>query len=538
VCALALLTLAACGGGESPENDPREADPPKGDAPEAGIAAVHGDAPRVAYRGPRELSGPVTLRAAPAATTAGSGASRIVAVTFLLDGQPLGTDTTAPYELDVNAGFLAPGSHQVRVAAVDRLGRRSSTRSVSVQAGGSPGPVLSVSGQGGLEQALPALARGDVTVRLRPGRYRVSEARLGSGARLVGSGRDTVLEPPKGASYQALLVPDGRRIRVSNLALDGGGAGGGEGRAVEVQTGSADVRLNRLRIRRARQVGVYVRGVHSEVSVQDSTINGRGRADAGVFFIDPQDAGEYRDPSVIRTRIRGFRQYGILFAHREHHDPDAGLRALALDNRVSRIRNPARDDCVRNPSGARRCGTDEGGIWSGGVRARIIGNRVRRARWDGIQTVGSSDHVTIARNAVRKTRTGVYLEHSTNDSLVKANRIARVRTGINVEWTHDGAGSQRNTLARNRIVSASGAGVFVDVGDDGHRILGNLFVGGARPAIVLQGSSRNVVRGNRTCKRDGTVVHEQAGRWDDGSLAQSRANQITDNRHARSCRSP
>lgn len=45
------------------------------------------------------------------------------------------------------------------------------------------------------------------------------------------------------------------------------------------------------------------------------------------------------------------------------------------------------------------------------------------------------------------------------------------------------------------MASASCAEVFVDVGDDGHRILDNLFVGGARPSIVLQGTSYNVVAG-------------------------------------------
>jgi hypothetical protein len=500
---------------------------------------VGGKPPHVSYRGPREISGPVTLRAvARPARGAASGRSRVVAVTFLLDGRPLGTDTTAPYSLDLNAGLLRRGAGRLRVTAVDRLGKRASTRAVPVLVEGALGPVRSVHDQQGFDQALPALARGGVTVQLGPGRYRASEVRLGDGSSIVGAGGRTVLEPPSGAPYQALLLAQGHGIRVSDLALDGGGAGEGAGRAVEVPTGSSDVRLAGLRIERVRRVGVYAWGVHSEISVQDSTIDGEGRAQTGVFVVDAQEAGEYRDASVIRTRVQGFRQYGILFAHLEHGDPDAALRALALDNRISDISNPARDGCVDDPVYTPGCGTDEGGIWSGGARAAIIGNRVRRARWDGIQTVGSSDRVAIVRNDVRGTRTGLYLEHSTNDSLVAANRIARVGTGINVEWTYGGVGSDRNTLARNRIASASEAGVFVSVSDDRHHILDNLFVAGARPAIVLQGSSHNVVRGNRACRGGGPLVSEEGGSREDGRLARARANRIADNRDSASCRSP
>ena len=78
-----------------------------------------GPAPRVAYTGPRRLAGIETLRA-----RAGRNRERIVAVTFLLDGRPVGTDTTAPFELDVDAAQLPAGRHRLGVEAVDRLGRR------------------------------------------------------------------------------------------------------------------------------------------------------------------------------------------------------------------------------------------------------------------------------------------------------------------------------------------------------------------------------------------------------------------------------
>jgi parallel beta-helix repeat protein len=175
------------------------------------------------------------------------------------------------------------------------------------------------------------------------------------------------------------------------------------------------------------------------------------------------------------------------------------------------------------------CGTNEGGIWTGGVEAAVIGNTVRRARWDGIETVGSSTRTTIVGNRIHDTRTGIYLEHSTQRSLIARNVIVDALTGINVEWWHEGAGSSRNTFAFNRIVSAE-TGIFVDVGGDGNRIVGNVFVGGARPAIVLQGSSRNVVQVNRGCGSSGdSLVAFSSARYDDGTRAESRANRLDGN---------
>ena len=275
--------------------------------------------------------------------------------------------------------------------------------------------------------------------------------RVGDGARLIGSGPRTVITAP-GASYFAVLVARGRNIAISNLTVDGGGPGPGRGIAVAVFDGSRNVRLSRLRLTHVRHDGVNVWGAYSNVSVQDSVIEGDGSAQIGVFALGSDRS---RDTSVIRTRIRGFRSHGILLAQREYGRPAAALHGLALDNVVSDIRNPARDRCYYAPNTTPKCGTDEGGIWTGGVEAAIIGNTVVRARWDGIETVGSSTRTTVVGNRIRDTRTGIYLEHSTHDSLFARNVVSGARTGINVEWWHDGQGSTRNTFSSNRIVSAT-----------------------------------------------------------------------------------
>jgi hypothetical protein len=493
----------------------------------AGAAA----GPTVRYIGHH---GPGGLLASPAtlAAVASTSGGRIVAVTFLLDGRPLGSDTTAPYVLDVTPGLLRPGRHHLRVVAVDSRGRRASTGPIAVKVSRSRARLLTASPQHGLERALAALRRGRVTVRLAPGHYRLREVRLGHGARLLGSGARTVIAPPTRSNYWALLVAKGDDVRISDLTLDGGGGGRRQDRgiAVAVFDGSSRVRLQRVRMTRVRTHGVNVWGAHTDVSIQDSTIESDGTGGSAVFALG-SDAS--RDTSVIRTRIRGFRDFGILFAQREYGRRTAALHALALDNTIADVRDPGRDACTTKPHTTPRCGTNEGGIWSGGVEAAIIGNTIRRTRWDGIETVGSSTRTTVVGNDIAATRTGIYLEHSTNHSLISGNVISRARTGINVEWRHEGVGSSRNTFTNNRLV---GGGLFVDVGGDGNLIERNVFVGGPRPAIVLQGSSNNIVRANVGCgSDDGTLVGEQVGKWDDGRRAYPRENRVLANRSAASC---
>jgi parallel beta-helix repeat protein len=485
--------------------------------------------PSVTLLGPHgKVERPTTLKA-----SARARSGRIVVVTFLLDGAPIGSDTIAPYRFTLNPGLVRPGRHALTVAAVDNHGRRSSTRPAAITTERFRAQGLTASPGAGLERALAELRRGHVTVRLAPGRYQLNDVKIGDDARLIGSGPRTVITAP-GTSYFAVLVARGRNIAISNLTVDGGGPGPGRGIAVAVFDGSQNVRLRRLRLTRVRQDGVNVWGAFSNVSVQDSVIEGDGSAQVGVFALGSDRS---RDTSVIRTRVRGFRSHGILLAQREYGRPAAALHGLALDNVVSDIRDPARDRCYYAPNSTPKCGTNEGGIWTGGVEAAIIGNTVVRARWDGIETVGSSTRTTVVGNTIRDTRTGIYLEHSTKDSLFERNVVTKTRTGINVEWWHDGQGSIRNTFSSNRIVAASRGGLSVDVGDDGNQIVENVFVGGGRPAIVLQGTSDNVVRRNLGCRAgDEELVREQSAYYDNGVRAVPRRNRLSANTTSSSCR--
>jgi hypothetical protein len=485
-----------------------------------------GSAPTVELLGPERLTKRVELRANARALPG----SRVAAVSWFLDGRPVGSDTTKPYRLDVDPALLPQGRHRLRVEAVDNVGRRRSTKPSDVTVEASASDILDAA-PSSFARARSALARGNVTVRLAPGRYPVNELRLGSGARLVGSGPETILAPRPGARYWALVVAKGKNIRISDLALDGGGppADDDGGIGIAVFDGSSNVRLQRLRITRVRTDGVNVWGAYSSVSVQDSQIDGDGKGEAGVVALG---SDESRDTSVIRSRVSGFTSFGVILQQQEHGRPAADLHGVVLDNVVSDIRDPSRDACwtaakYRTPG----CGTNEGGIWTGGVEAAVIGNTVRRARWDAIETVGSSTRTTVVQNKIYDTRTGIYIEHSTHRSTIARNLIVDALVGINVEWWHEGAGSRRNTFAFNRIVR-SRAGIVVDVGGDKNRIVGNVFVDGLRPSIVLQGSSHNVVRDNVGCgSRGDSLVEFSEARYDDGRRAVSKFNQLDRNQN-------
>jgi parallel beta-helix repeat protein len=510
-----LLILAGCGGSSitarSGSSVVRSADTLT--APTI-PARESRDTLAVRYRGPRSLRGRITLRAKVGDDT------RVVATTFMLTGRPLGTVTQAPWALDVDAALLPDGPASLSVVAVDRLGRRAVSGTVEVRVLPGGEKVLHASPDRRLAQALRALARGSATVKLAPGRYRVAPMVLGPGARLFGSGPGTVLAPRPGTGGAAMLSTRSDGVRISDLTVDGAGR---VDDGLSIGDGARDVRVHGIEISGVRMNGAAVWGAHRGVSIQDSTVLGGGTAaNAGVL---DEGSADSRDTSVVRTRVNGFVGYGVLFAQRFYGLRFAALHNLALDNTISDIIDPHRHD-----------GTDAGGIWTGGVQAAVIGNVTSNTGTDGIETVGSSTSDDIIDNSVQNTPVAIYIEHSTNGSLVLANRIADVGTGINVEWRHAGGGSNANAFSYNQI-AATLVGIFVDVQEDDNSIVGNSFRGGRATPIVLQGSSYNTVRGNMACPR-GSVrfVLQQAALSQSGALARSSHNRLVDNERTSPCR--
>jgi Periplasmic copper-binding protein (NosD) len=473
----------------------------------SGSSGAANGGPPIAYAGPAVIDASSQLRM----TTRQSG---LVAVTYSFDGRPAGTATVRPFALRIDPGVVTPGAHRLRIEGVTARGVRIASRPTLVRVR-LISPTITASPTRGLGRALDLLARGHATVLLEPGVYTLHDVRLGDGAHLLGL-PGTILRAPAGA-YSNVLFVSASNVRISNLTIDGGGQGPGDGEGIAVASGARNLRASQLNIVHIRRSGMYAYGSFFNISIQDSALTGDGVADAGAL-LGLHEGGSYA--SVIRCRIQGFRQWGVNFVQADYGRSDRGLGALALDNVVSDVDDPTRQD-----------GTDAGGIWTGGPAASIIGNRIQRATWDGIETVGSSEGTVIADNVIGNTRTGIYIEHSTNHSLVTRNVIREIRTGINVEWRYGDVGSSDNTYRRNTIINAAKAGIFVDVGSDRNALVANL-IRGTQDAIVLQGSSNNVVAHNVLCGKAGSRIFETNGLWDNGSLAVPTANQVREN-HAR-----
>jgi parallel beta-helix repeat protein len=453
--------------------------------------------------------------------TATSGSTRVRVVNFVLDGRVVGSDSTAPFSFDWNPADLRTGSHVLRAVAATANGASASSKPVSITTSGRLVATRELRPGQSLRAALAALPKGGGSVHLAPGVYRVQNLSVRSGVHLIGSGAATILRPAAATNYESVLNIRGKGVTVRGLTVDGNATASkrsGGGRAIHVGSGARDVVISRVRIVHPRKQGVYLSGDHQRISVQDSVIDGGNRASAGVMDqIDDTTSG---DTSVLRTTIRNMRDYGINFFPWTPRKVYPGARAVAIGNVISHIQNSKTDN-----------GTNESGIWTGGVDAMIRGNVVSDTGWDGIQTIGMSRRTVIAGNRISRTGVGIYLEHETWDTVVEANTLTRLsNTGINVEWRYDGKGSGRLTIRRNRIVSPGGFGVFVDVGANNNLITANVVSNPRRGGIRLQGSTGNLVSGNTVSGTSPSrCLSETTGLFDDGRAAHAGNNTFRGN---------
>jgi hypothetical protein len=293
------------------------------------------------------------------------------------------------------------------------------------------------------------------------------------------------------------------------------------GWAVQVRPGASDVLLQRLTISNVRADGVYLWGTHSGISLQDSTVTGMGSS-SSTGYMDLISDDTSGDDSVLRSTIAHFRDYGINFYPKVDQVQHDGPRALAAGNTISDINDPSRDD-----------GTNESGIWTGGIDAVIQGNTISSTGWDGIETFGDSQDVHVLDNTITATGRGIYVEHDTNDGVFSGNTITGVPVGINIEWWYGGHGSLRQTITNNTITGATTYGLLADVGATDNVITGNKIQSPGAEAVKIR-STGNLVSGNdlragRVQPRELWCYYEQNGRWDDGSLAVPDYNTVTNN---------
>jgi parallel beta-helix repeat protein len=446
---------------------------------------------------------------------------RVGWVDFVVDGVVVGSATVAPYRVGWDAAGVAAGQHRLVAVAHGVDGATATSAAVIVTSDATPRYTVEASAYPSLAEAVAALPASGGSVHLAAGSYPVQELAIGSHVQLIGDGPGrTILRAPDGSNYSSMLRIAGSDVAIQNLTIDGNGAAqtGGAGWAIQIRGRSDHVLLRRLAIRAPFRVAVYAWGSYRDVSVQDSTIDGAGRAHAGVQYAQGIADAVNSDSSVLRTTITRFTDYGISFYPWLEGTTYPAPRALAADNTITDITDPTVAD-----------GTSEGGIWSGGHDAVIRDNTIARTGWDGIETFGDSQNARIDHNTITDTPFGIYLEHETSDSLIQHNTISRVHLGINIEWRYGGKGSQRQTIRQNTITAAE-EGINVDVGADQNRIENNTITDTTVFGIRLQGTSHNLVRGNNL-RRSGPhgAILETTGQTDTGNPAPPTHNTITNN---------
>jgi hypothetical protein len=125
---------------------------------------------------------------------------------------------------------------------------------------------------------------------------------------------------------------------------------------ISISGGAIDVHVPRIGVSGVRVNGIEIWGAHSGDSIQDSTLRGSDVAtNGGVFELGSVNSSQ---TSMIRRRISGFRDFGVISDQRFHGLPSAVLHNVALDNRIDNIADPSTHD-----------GTGAGGIWTGGAQA-------------------------------------------------------------------------------------------------------------------------------------------------------------------------
>jgi parallel beta-helix repeat protein len=481
--ALPALPVVSPGGGFQ---DPIPPAPRPPSSPDTGAGA----ALTVALTSPSAgatLSGFATLTA-----TASAETGRVAWVDFLVDGDVVGSDTTAPFSFRLPASDLGAGQHTFAALAVDTSFDRTTSASV-VATAGTTVYTRDVSTSAAFVQAVQDLASTGGSIHLEPGTYALSGAlEIGSNIDIVGSGATTTtIQAAPGTTSDLLRFDNAHDTSLRDATID---YNGGTQSAIYVNLACYDNLFQRLSV-----IGLSSSryGIQSwqqpghDFSVQDSSFDGSsdgstagGSAGIAAYGADPTTS----DDSAFRDVVRNFKDYGIEFAARINGVDLPSERSVAVENTVSNISNPATAS-----------GTNEAGIWLGGQDGIAYRNIVTQTGWELIWTGTNCYRCLVRENALGSATYGVYLEHSSDGTTIEGNTISDVSFGVNIEWSYFEGTVYRGTtdavVRGNTITTLNGTGIQGSVSDDGLVVDGNTIRGSKTP-VALQALQHATVEDN------------------------------------------
>jgi hypothetical protein len=433
------------------------------------------------------LSGFTTLTA-----TASAQTGRVAWVDFLVDGDVVGSDTTAPYSFRVPVADLGSGPHTFAALAVDTSFDRATSVSVTATAGTTV-YTRDVSTAAAFVQAVHDLASSGGSIHLEPGTYQLAAAlEIGSNIDIVGSGAGlTTIQATAGTTSDLLRFDNAHDTSLRDATID---YDGGTQSAIYVNLACYDNLFQRLSV-----IGLASSrfGIQSwqqpghDFSIQDSVLDGSGDGvtpggSTGIvaYGADPTTS----DDSAFRNVVRNFKDFGIEFADRINGVDLPGERFVAVENTVSDISNPATAN-----------GQNEAGIWLGGQDGIAYRNVVTDTGWELIWTGTNCYRCLVRENALGSATYGVYMEHSSDGTTIEGNTIANVSFGVNVEWSYfEGAllrGTVNAVVRGNTITTLNGTGIQGSVSDDGLVVDGNTIRGSKTP-VALQALQHATVVNN------------------------------------------
>ncbi|MEO9174074.1 MAG: Ig-like domain-containing protein [Gaiellales bacterium] len=433
------------------------------------------------------LTGFATLTA-----TASAETGRVAWVDFLVDGNVIGSDTTAPYSFRLPAAELGAGSHTFAALAVDTSFDRVTSAPV-VATAGTTVYTRDVSTASAFVQAVHDLASSGGSIHLEPGTYQLGSAlEIGSNIDIVGSGAGlTTIQATSGTTSDLLRFDNVHDTSLRDATID---YNGGTQSAIYVNLACYDNLFQRLSV-----IGLSASrfGIQSwqqpghDFSVQDSALDGSsdgvtpgGSTGIAAYGADPATS----DDSAFRNIVRNFKDYGIEFADHINGVDLPGERSVAVENTVTNISNPATAN-----------GQNEAGIWLGGQDGIAYRNVVTQTGWELIWTGTNCYRCLVRENALGLATYGVYLEHSSDGTTVEGNSIANVSFGVNIEWSYfEGTvyrGTTNAVIRGNTITTLNGTGIEGSVSDDGLIVDGNT-IRGSRTPVALQALQHATVENN------------------------------------------
>jgi hypothetical protein len=231
-------------------------------------------------------------------------------------------------------------------------------------------------------------------------------------------------------------------------------------------------------------VVLAVRGEAAGVQVLDVTLRGHSRIRSGLVVRQPEG---FR---AARLVVRDFTDYGVLV--------DANDRSRTSLERPYRLSDLDVAGIGRAIPGSSQ-GRGEACVWVGnpGVVERV---RARRCAWTGLWTGTAATGLRASDVDIDQTRTGVYLEHFTKQSVFERILVGRrVRVGLTAEWADPDWGglpaSVDNVVMNSRFESWL-VGVYLDEGTTRTTIKGSTFVGQRWAAIGDYEGISNAFYGN------------------------------------------